>query len=229
MNTAQKIIKYFAIAFASLLSVSIIAGIVFGCLGILTATKLIKDNSSVAITCEENESPCLKITLGVSDLEIKKGDKLSAETSYEKISINQEDGRLVITENGGSIFDDASRKITVYVPEDMELSKVGIAGGAGSINVESLKAKDMEVSLGVGETVFNKLEVENAKINAGIGRIEINLASSNDDYAIKASRGIGDITLNGAAIKSDEWMGSGNKKIEISGGIGEITIKTNQE
>ena len=76
MNTAQKIIKYFAIAFASLLSVSIIAGIVFGCLGILAATKLIKDNSSVEITCEENESPCLKISLGVSDLEIKKGDKL---------------------------------------------------------------------------------------------------------------------------------------------------------
>ncbi|MBR2658987.1 DUF4097 family beta strand repeat protein [Candidatus Saccharibacteria bacterium] len=226
MNSVQKIIKYFAIAFAATLSISIIAGIVFGGLGILTATKLIKDNSSVEISCEESDKACLQISLAASELIIKKGDNLSAESTYDKVEIKQDGDQLVITENGGSIFGNYDRTTTVYVPENMEFDKVGISGGAGRIYVETLKAKEMEVSLGIGETVFGNLEVDQAKISTGIGHVEINLASSDDAYAIKVDRGIGEVKFNGSRISSDTWIGNGDKKIEISGGIGELDIKT---
>ena len=226
MNTAQKIIKYIALAFAALLSVSIIAGLIFAGLGIMTATKLISNNSHVEIRCEADESPCLEIALAASELVIKKGEKFSAETTYDKVEIKQVDDKMVITENGGSIFGDYNRTTTVYVPEDMEFTKVGISGGAGRIYVESLKAKEMEVSLGVGETVFEKLEADKAKFSTGIGRVAINLASSDDAYAIKVDRGIGEIKFNDSSINSNTTIGDGDKKIEISGGIGELDIKT---
>ncbi|MBR3332503.1 DUF4097 family beta strand repeat protein [Candidatus Saccharibacteria bacterium] len=226
MNTAQKIIKYFAIAFAATLSISIIAGIIFGGLGILTATKLIKDNSSVEISCEESDKACLQISLAASELIIKKGDNLSAESTYDKVEIKQDGDQLVITENGGSIFGNYDRTTIVYVPENMEFDKVGISGGAGRIYVEAIKAKKMEVSLGIGETVFGNLEVDQAKISTGIGHVEINLASSDDAYSIKVDRGIGEVKFNGSRISSDTWIGNGGKKIEISSGIGELDIKT---
>ena len=226
MSTAQKIIKYFAIAFAAMLSVSIIAGIVFGGLGILTATKLIKNNSSVDISCEESDTSCLQVTLAASELLIKKGDKLSAESTYDKVEIKQDGDQLTIIEKDGTIFGNYNRTTTVYVPEDMKFKKVAISGGAGRIYVESLNTEEMEVSLGIGETVFDKLEVEKAKISTGIGHVEINLASSEDAYAIKVDRGIGEIRFNDKKISSDTWIGSGDKKIEVSGGIGELNIKT---
>ena len=226
MNTAQKIIKYIAIAFAALLSVSIIAGLVFAGLGVMTASKLISNNSHVEIRCEADESPCLQIALAASELVIKKGEKFSAETTYDKVEIKQDGDKMVITENGGSIFGDYNRTTTVYVPEDMEFTKVGISGGAGRIYVESIRAKEMEVSLGVGETVFEKLEADKAKFSTGIGRVEINLASNDDAYAIKVDRGIGEIKFNDNSINSNTMIGNGDKKIEISGGIGELSIKT---
>ena len=226
MNTAQKIIKYIALAFAALLSVSIIAGLIFAGLGIMTATKLISNNSHVEIRCEADESPCLEIALAASELVIKKGEKFSAETTYDKVEIKQSDDKMVITENGGSIFGDYNRTTTVYVPEDMEFTKVGISGGAGRIYVESLKAKEMEVSLGIGETVFDSLEADKAKFSTGIGRVEVSLASSDDAYAIKVDKGLGEIKFNGNKISNDTWIGSGDKKIEISGGIGELEIRT---
>ena len=226
MNTAQKIIKYIAIAFAAVLSVSIISGLIFAGLGIVTATKLIDKNSHVEIACEADEAPCLQVALAASELVIKKGDKFSAETTYDKVEIKQEGDKMVITENGGSIFGDYNRTTTVYVPEDMEFTKVGLSGGAGRIYVESLKAKKMEVALGIGETVFDKLEVDNAKFSTGIGRVAISLAFSDDAYAIKVDKGIGEIKFNGNNISSDTWIGNGDKKIEVSGGIGELDIKT---
>jgi hypothetical protein len=226
MNTAQRVIKYIAIAFAALLSVSIIAGLIFAGLGLVTATKLISKNSHVDISCEADESPCLEVALAASELVIKKGEKFSAETTYNKVEIKQVDDKMVITENGGSIFGDYNRTTTVYVPEDMEFTKVGISGGAGRIYVESIRAKEMEVSLGVGETVFEKLEANKAKFSTGIGRVDINLASSDDVYAIKVDRGIGEIKFNGNGVSSNTTIGNGDKRIEISGGIGELNIKT---
>ncbi len=226
MNTAQKIIKYIAMAFAALLSVSIIAGLIFAGLGLMTATKLISNNSHVEISCEADEAPCLQVALAASELVIKKGDEFTAESTYDKVEIKQDGNLMVITENGGSIFGDYNRTTTVYVPEDMEFTKVGISGGAGRIYVESLRAKEMEVALGVGETVFDKLEVEKAKFSTGIGRVAINLASSDDAYAIKVDKGIGEIKFNGNSISSNTWIGNGDKVIEVSGGIGELEIRT---
>lgn len=226
MNTAQKIIKYIALAFAAFLSVSIIAGLVFAGLGIVTATKLIDKNSHVEISCEANESPCLEVALAASELVIKKGEKFSAESTYDKVEIKQDGDKMVITENGGSIFGNYNRTTTVYVPEDMEFLKVGISGGAGRVYVESIRAKEMEVSLGIGETVFDNLEVDKAKFSTGIGRVEVSLASSDDAYAIKVDKSLGEIKFNGNKISNDTWIGSGDKKIEISGGIGELDIKT---
>lgn len=226
MNTTQRIIKYFAIAFAALLSFSIIAAIVFGALGIMSATKLIKNNSQVGISCEAEESPCLQISLAASELVIKKGEKLSAESTYNKIEINQDGDKLVIAEKNVEIFGNYDRTTTVYIPEDMEFNRAGISGGAGRIYIESLKAKELEVALGVGETIIDNLEVEQAKINAGIGRISVKFASDDDKYAIKVNKGIGEVKFNGNSVSSDTWIGNGDNKVEISGGIGEINIET---
>ncbi len=225
MNTAQRVIKYFALGFAAFLSFTIISAIAFGALGILGATKLIKNNSNVEIRCEADEAPCLQISLGASELVIKKGESFYAESTYEHVEIKQDGDKMVITEKDGSIFDNHHRTTTVYVPEGMVFNKAGISGGAGRIQIDALNAKELEVALGVGETVIENLEVENAKISAGIGHVGVKLASSEDQYSIEVDKGIGEIKYNGKSVGNSD-IGNGKKTIKISGGIGEIIIDT---
>ncbi len=229
MSTAQRIIKYCAIGFAVFLIVSILSGIIFGVLGIVTAGRLIKDNSEISLSCENTEQYCMTISIAASELEVKKGEMLSVETENEKVDVKQEGNTLIVKENGSNwnwFGKNESKKIVVYVPENVKFEKAGISGGAGRIYVERLDTKELEVALGVGETVIDALETESAKISAGIGSVRINLLSKAEDYKINMSKGIGSIKFNESEVGKDVTLGDGDKKIDISGGIGEIVVKT---
>lgn len=227
MNTAQKIVKYFAIGFAIFLIVSIFSAVIYGILGIATTIKLIDDHSSAEVECKDVEERCLQINLGFSSLTIKKGENLSVDTKNDKVNIEENGSRLIITEKGRHLFDNYNdREVTILVPEDMEFEKVAISGGAGNIYVEKLYAKTLEMALGVGETRIDALETDNAKISTGIGELQINLMSSADKYEVKVSKGIGNIRFNGSSVSKNSTLGSGSKKLDISGGIGAINITT---
>lgn len=226
MNTTQKVIKYFALGFAIFLIVTIISSVILGVLGVATAGKLISDNSSVSTKCGDEKELCLEVSLAISNLEIKKGDHLFVETKNEKVEVVQDDYKLVIIERGRHLFERYhDREVIVYIPEDAQFEKVGISGGAGNIYIESLYAKNLEMSLGIGKTEITSLETENAKISTGIGGVSVGLKSEAKDYEIKVSKGIGEISLNGKSIP-DSTQGSGPKKVQISGGIGEVKITT---
>ena len=162
--------------------------------------------------------------------EIKKGDKLAVETKNEKVEVVQDDHKLVITERDRHLFERHNdREVIVYIPEDMEFEKVGISGGVGSIYIEKLYAKELEMALGIGETKIIALETEKADISTGIGEVSVGLISRAEDYEIEAEKGLGDITLDGKSVSNYYKEGSGLKQIKIKGGIGSIKITTAQK
>lgn len=229
MNTAQKIIKYLAMAFAISLIVAIISGIVYGVLGIITAGGFIGGHSSAEIKCESVEERCLQIDLAAAELIIKKGDELKVETENDKVEITEEGKRMIIVEKGRHLFEKHSdRGIVVYIPEDMEFEKVVIDGGAGSTKIESLRAKTLDIDLGVGETRIEALETDHAEIDTGIGEVYVKLMSRAEAYEIHADKGIGEITFNGRSVSDHSVLGNGSKKVEVDGGIGSITIETTE-
>ena len=229
MSTAQKVIKYCAIGFAMLLIFSIFSGIIAGGIGIMTATKFISNATNANLICEESESPCLKIALAYSDLEIRSGADFSATSDYDRIEVQKEGDNILITEKNGELISDKSRKTTVTIPEDMLLTVVDINGGAGRIQIGAIKAERFNASLGIGETIIGSLDAGEVKINTGIGKLDLTLLGEQDDYEIKSSKGIGKMTINDKEIGSTTTTGSGSRKVEISGGIGEITIKTRRD
>lgn len=225
MTTFQKIVKYLAMGFATFLIVAIYSGILCAGLGIISAGRLIKNNSSVETKCENIEKTCLQVSLAISKLEIKTGDSLRVDTKNDKVTIKETGNNLIVTENGSRLFG-GDRDVVIYVPENLQFEKVGISGGAGSIHIESLRAKELEMSIGVGETSVNNLDIDNAKISTGIGKVAIGLASSADSYEIKVEKGIGEIKFNGNSVSDGSTLGSGKNKLSVSGGIGSIAINT---
>ena len=76
----------------------------------------------------------------------------------------------------------------------------------------------------VGEFYDNGYMFGNSTIECGIGKLTLDLEGGKDLYAIEAEHGIGEIKLNGNKIEDNKVQGSGENKIKIEGGIGEIQI-----
>lgn len=248
MSEAQKIIKYLAIAFAIFLIVTIFSGIAGGIYGLFTLGDGFISNQNIEEKCKNTEEYCLQINLAASNLTIKTGESLKVDTKNDKIETTIDGNKLIITEKGRHLFDSYDdRDVILYLPESSIYDQMYISGGAGSIKIETLKTKNLEMSLGVGgseiavleaekanistgigDTRIDSLEVKDAKISAGIGKTTVGLKSKAEDYSIEVSKGIGSITLNGSSVSDDDTIGSGARKLDISGGIGSIEITTAQ-
>lgn len=97
--------------------------------------------------------------------------------------------------------------------------------GAGKVEIKNANLADLELNTGIGECSFNGYILGNSEIECGIGKLILDLEGGKDLYSIKANHGIGAITINGEKVQENETVGSGENKIKIEGGIGEIQIK----
>ena len=76
--------------------------------------------------------------------------------------------------------------------------------------------------MGVGELDLSAKLSGNSDIDAGVGRLNLNLIGN--DYKIKVDKGIGSASINGNDIKDDTYYGEGSNIIDIDGGVGSIDI-----
>lgn len=77
--------------------------------------------------------------------------------------------------------------------------------------------------MGVGKFSITSSIIGDSKINAGIGSLELNILEKEENYKIKIDKGIGNIKINGENV-TDDIYGSGERIIDIEGGIGNINI-----
>ncbi|MBO5478883.1 MAG: DUF4097 family beta strand repeat protein [Clostridia bacterium] len=240
MTTAQKVIKYLALAFAMLLTVSIISGILgalyalSGVLGLKKDNEIIKGEMSM-VDFENGDIATLDIDLTFTNLIIKKGDFLKAETNNSNINCKQNNQNLQIKEkNHGWFLKNNKGDLVVYIPENIKFEKVKINAGAGKVEIENINTKKLDFDLGAGETKIENLNVTNdCKIEGGAGRLSILSGNIND---LDLDMGVGKVeivsTLTGsskinAGIGSLELNLQGPKesyKIKADKGIGSIKI-----
>lgn len=272
MSTAQKIIKYLALAFAIFIIVNIISGILFGIYSVANIFGLTKSNTNKIISNEkvvtnfENVNlATLKIKLEYSTLVIRQGDTLKVESNSKDISCKQNNNQLEIKENSHNwSFKNDESIVNVYLPSNIVFDDVKIEVGAGEINIEKLETKNLDFELGAGKAEIKQLNVtEIAKINggagkvdiisgeihnldldmgvgkfeltskltgkndidAGVGKLDINLTDGTENYKIKVSKGIGSITIDGKNASDNTEYGDGKTFIKIDGGVGSINVK----
>ena len=231
MTRTQKIIKYVATAFAIFLIITIISAILKGVYGLASALglkhKKVTDQIET-INFENSEVAILNIDIAFTNLIIKDGDYLRAETNNTNISCKQNYQNLQIKENINSFIGKSSGgDLVVYVPKDLSFEVVKINTGAGKVNIENLNTKELELEVGAGETQIKNLNVEKqCKINGGAGKVTIFSGIINN---LDLDMGIGETnlfaTLNG---KNDIDAGIGNLNITLFGNKSNYKIKTDK-
>lgn len=173
MTTAQKIIKYCAIAFAVSLIVSIIGGI-FGAVSSLSALSgdgdALGEMQTYAVTgTVEN----LEIDLSGARLEIKEGSEFSVESDHKYLKVAAADGTLSIKEERPVMHSEGTRVI-LTVPRDFAFEQVTISAGAGTVRADTLLSEKLSLDLGAGETDIGQLTATvKAAVNSGAGELKI--------------------------------------------------------
>lgn len=157
-----------------------------------------KKSSHTTITIP-NDLNNLSIDIGAGKLEL-------SDITSNNFSLNQGAGKVVIT--------------------NLISNNTTIDGGAGELHITSSKLQNLDLELGAGKCYYNGILLGNNKIDQGVGELILDLYR--EDYTIKASKGLGSITINGESYSKDVTVGEGINDIKIDGGIGSIIINTNK-
>ncbi len=224
MTTAQKIIKYLALAFAIFLIFTIISAI----LGVLYAFSNVlglKNNDDYSISKEistiylqNNDIEKLNIDVVYTNLIIKTGESLKIETNNSNIKCLENNRLLKIEEKEHNWFwQNNEGDLIIYLPENLEFKEVEIDAGAGKISIENLQTQKLDLNLGAGETKIKNLTVtKDCEIESGTGvtNIEDSLINNMD-----LKLGVGEVNL--ATLlkgKNDIDAGIGSLNITLQGG-----------
>lgn len=201
-----------------------------------TSNLVIKKGDTLNITAD-NVSKRFKVNEEINTLTIKeKSVNVFRNKSISKViitipnnlndlSIDFGAGKLEISDINTSRFnlDQGAGKVTIT---NLISGKTDIDGGAGELNIKSSVLEDLDLDMGAGKFYFSGSLLGNNKIEQGIGELILDL--NGNDYTIKASKGLGSITINGEDYSKNTTVGEGINDIEIDGGIGSIIVNTNK-
>lgn len=234
MTSAQKVIKYIAIAFAIFLIITIISSILAalyalsGILGLKNDIEIQTTEEMIITSLENNNLETLEIDVAFSNLTIKAGESFKVETNSDNIKCNQTNETLEIKEKDYKWFSSNDNKnILIYIPENFEFEKVKINSGAGKISIESLNTKKLDFELGAGEAEIRNLNVsKSCNIDGGAGKLDI---LSGEINGLDLDMGVGEINLTSSLLeKSEIDAGIGNLNINLQGNKDDYKIKADK-
>ena len=112
-----------------------------------------------------------------------------------------------------------AKEINVY-------EKATINGGAGNINIYSGTINNLNLKLDAGNASIQSDLTGSNTLTTGVGKLNLGLSRSKDNYKFDISKGLGNIILNDFDVSEDILIGDGETIIKISGAVGNIIINT---
>lgn len=161
----------------------------------------------------------LDISLKATSLEIVDSKEFSVDTNNAKIKITYENGTLKIHEKGTPSFNTNDLVLKISLPSASNFKTVKIEMGAGKTHIANLNTDILDLNLGAGKNLLEKLEVNTqTKIESGAGLTEIMAGTLNN---VDFDLGVGKVFINASIL--------GNSKIECGVGAVELNLLGNQE
>lgn len=113
---------------------------------------------------------------------------------------------------------------------DLKVSEhAKIDGGAGFLAIRNADLKDAQLELGVGKAEIKAKLVGNSKVDAGVGKVELNLVGKEQDYCVRIDKGIGSVELNGVKMKDNSVWGTGQNNVDVESGVGAVELKITED
>lgn len=107
----------------------------------------------------------------------------------------------------------------LLVIDDFELS-----GGVGDLIINDSNINNLDADLGLGKFEMISKLTGNNKIDSGVGKVDLKLVGTLEDYQISLDSGVGRASLGDLKMEDGNTYGSGINKLDINGGLGSIDI-----
>lgn len=190
------------------------------------------------------------VDLKVATLNIRTGQQfgVSYECSEKLVpEVNYGDGTLILTQKDVStaLVGKSKCKITLTVPKDVTIKRLGLEVDLGDLNINSINAEITDITCAMGD-----IDIENCSLGAvnitcnmgdcdmeyssftsldakmDMGDIEVKGNRDLDDYSIDVSCSMGDIEVNGRDYRTS-FRQEGNEEtyIRINNSMGDIDLE----
>ena len=117
----------------------------------------------------------------------------------------------------------------VTIDKLIATTAIDIDGGAGRITISDGALHNLDLDMGVGHLNLTSALTGESDFDLGIGESNITVIGNKDDYKLDIEKGIGNITVDGTSVSNIKEYGNGNNSIEVSGGIGAINLRFQEE
>jgi len=236
MNGFQKVIKYCAMAFAIVLSISIFAGIITFVVGMASGIfgesgyydKKDRVNLSKQYSAEEiSEEQINSIVIDCSgEIVVKQGTELSIEAFdvTEDYEIRMKNGRISLKRYNSNFFDrlffwfenaTVEEKVVVTIPADFEPTEMEIHSGSGKVSVDGLIAEFLIIDSGSGKVSVTGTTVTETELDTGSGSV---MVKDSELGRLSVDSGSGAVTMENVIAKDVE-MDTGSGAVAFSGEI----------
>ncbi|WP_420643526.1 toast rack family protein [Candidatus Leptofilum sp.] len=220
-----------------------------GCINTVAVGPVQTDSQSVELG--DVDSVRVEINMGIGELNVEGGaaNLLDAEFTYNiedwrpEVSYEQRGniGELQISQPDGEINgipdDDIKYNWDIALQNDVPMDlNVDLGVGESDLTLGGLQLRNLTVDTGVGDVTIDLTgswqEDLDVNIDGGVGEATIYLPE-NVGLRVEADTGIGSLVVNGLQREGDsdvytnESYGDAdvNMTLDISGGIGEITVR----
>ena len=207
-------------------------------------TELELDINAADLRIEEGNKFSVKAENLVSKIKVKEEDGLLKIKQNKVRVINRSAGSIVITIpseldrftfDGGAgtvdIEDLKAKKAKISLGfgnvkiSNIDFGSTKISGGAGKIEIEKALIKDLQLSAGAGNVKINSELKGDSEIDCGAGEVDIILLGGEDNYKIRAEKGLGNLTINNKNYGDEITYGNGKNLVKVEGGMGNINIR----
>lgn len=173
----------------------------------------------------------LKIELPVGELLVKTADNDEISLTYEgsgsNYKVHQSGNTLKIRGIGKAST--AMGSLVIYIPKDYTFDSVEISVGAGNAEIETISARDADISVEAGQIKINELCIgEDASLSCEMGNIEVTLKDDISNYTCTAECDMGNLTIAGRQYRgmgNEAVIGNGDKTIEAECSFGNIVVR----
>ena len=228
MKGAQKVIKWFALALAALLIVTIFSGIIGGLsfVGMMVwGDEISWNGNSEWVNTEFSGKEMTRLDVNVKATAVrirtaKEGESVRIETNNEYITSWVDGSTLNVVEKSHGFFGwGGTGDLVIYVREDTVFDSVEIEIGAGTLDVERLEARDLKLNLGAGKTAIDELvATRRAEIDGGAGVVE---SRGGELHVLDLELGAGKAELRARVV--------GNGRVTAGVGKTELTLIGREE
>ncbi len=149
---------------------------------------------------------------------------IPAGTVFDGVTLKTGAGRLTVDSLAAGTVDCDFGAGEIKIGSLSALSRAEIDGGAGKITISGGSLNNLDFDMGVGQLNFASALTGSCELDLGVGESNITLLGEKEAYTLDIDKGIGSITVDGDSISDGVNLGSGQNRIEISGGIGAIHV-----